>query len=518
MLLKSERNYTNISLFIAMCALIVIFLVAVLVTVESHNEYESALFQRTQLLERELNMMLGNDLELGDAEEQVNEYIMELKRDEVDFGFTHPQHFNYSKHFFDYKDEVQHTQLFKIIKQMPKGALLHAHDTGMLSPDYVVTLTYLENLYVCFEEESVKFLFARELPTTDCSTQWQLMRDARYSSGNVEKFDENLKKYFTLVIDDHSEIYTDINIVWEQFQNYFIRTTDLFTYEPVWEQYFYDTLKALREDNVMYLEIRSVLPGLYDLDGNVYDEMETLASYKRVIDRFSKDYPDFFGAKIIFAPLRSVQPETVKEYLQKAKIMKREYADIFAGFDLVGQEDLGRPIKDFLKELSTEAEDIDFFFHAGETNWYGTSSDENLVDAIVLNARRIGHAFALIKHPVLIEEVKKRNIAIEGNVISNVVLKLVEDMRNHPLASFIAQGLPVVLASDDPGIWGADPLSLDFFVTFVGVASRHADLRLLKKLALNSLYYSTYSNKDKIVHEFDIRWARFIHNIQTNHL
>ncbi|CAK1541769.1 unnamed protein product [Leptosia nina] len=475
-----------------MITVLVVIIISVLIPVYSNDGYESVLNKRELLLQEGLDMMLGSDLQLTDDEEQVNDYIMGLKRDEIDFGFVNPQYFNFSKHFFDFRTDVRQSQLFKIIQRMPKGALLHAHDTGMLSPDYVVALTYWENLYVCFEEDTVNLLFARELPTSVCSTQWQLMRDARYSS--------------------------DINVVWGQFQSYFIRTTSLFTYKPVWEQYFYDTLKALREDNIMYLEIRSVLPNLYDLDGTEYDQMETLASYKRVIDRFMLDYPDFFGAKIIFAPLRSIDRTTVKEYLENAIKMKRKYPDVFAGFDLVGQEDLGKPTKHFLRELTKSSNEIDYFFHAGETNWYGTSSDENLADAIALNARRIGHAFALIKHPVLLEEVKKRDIAIEGNVISNVVLKLVEDMRNHPLASFIAHGLPVVIASDDPGVWGADPLSLDFYVTFVGVASRRADLKLLKKLALNSLYYSTYANKDKIVHEFDIRWAKFIHDVLRGHL
>ncbi|KOB67481.1 Adenosine deaminase-related growth factor-like protein [Operophtera brumata] len=83
-------------------------------------------------------------------------------------------------------------------------------------------------------------------------------------------------------------------------------------------------------------------------------------------------------------------------------------------------------------------------------------SDENLLDALVLNSKRIGHAFALVKHPLLLEEVKKRKIAIEVNVISNTVLKLVDDLRNHPLAVFLASNVPIVLSSDDPGVWEAD--------------------------------------------------------------
>lgn len=73
---------------------------------------------------------------------------------------------------------------------------------------------------------------------------------------------------------------------------------------------------------------------------------------------------------------------------------------------MVGQEDLGRPLKEFAETLLKLPEDIQFFFHAGETNWSGTKSDENLIDAILLGTKRIGHEFALVKHPELLELIK----------------------------------------------------------------------------------------------------------------
>ncbi|XP_045770255.1 adenosine deaminase 2-A-like [Maniola jurtina] len=488
-------------------------LICIVCPVLTDDGLEKLLEERNSLIQEELEMMAGSDIVLNDIEEKANNIIMKLKEKEIDCGFVNPQYHNFSKHFFDYKEEVKNSELFKIIQKMPKGAALHGHDTGILSPDYVVSLTYLEDLFVCFEGKYIQFLFSLEMPTSPCNTEWQLMRDARYSSGNVEKFDAVLRKYFTIVIDNPHEVYTDVNAVWSAFQQYFIATTGLFTYKPVWEKYFYDTLLAFREDNVMYVEIRSVLPELYDLYGTKYGILDTAASYKMTHDQFMNDYPDFFGAKIIYAPLRSVDAKTVKEYIANAKILKKEFPDIIAGFDLVGQEDLGMPTKEFFKILFEAGDELNYFFHSGETNWFGTTSDENLADAIALNTRRIGHGYAIIKHPLLMEEVKKRNIALEVNVISNAVLELVSDIRNHPLASFLAFNLPVVISSDDPGVWESEPLTHDFYVTFVGVASRRADLRLLKKLALNSLYYSEYSNKDKIVHEFEIRWTKFIEGI-----
>ncbi|CAG9791553.1 unnamed protein product [Diatraea saccharalis] len=491
---------------------LVYFLLAISCAV-SIDEYENVINERHDLLQRELDMMLGNEITFSDSEIKANEIVMHLKAKELDRAYRSPYAYNFTRHFFEYKDAVKQSPLYEIIKKMPKGAILHAHDVGLLSPDYVLNMTYWDNLYVCFEEDNMQLIFSDKTPKVTCGTQWQLLRDARYTSIDVEEFDAELRKHFTLLVDEPHEVYFDVNSAWNRFQQYFITTGPMFCYKLAWEQYFYDTLKAVREDNVMYIEIRSTLPPLYDLNGEVYDSIATAESYKKVVDQFVKDYPDFYGAKLIYAPMRLVDAATVKEYIKIAKEIKRRMPDFFAGFDLVGQEDLGTPTKEFLSELVAAKDELDYFFHAGETNWNGMSSDENLFDVIALETRRIGHAFALVKHPLLLEEVKKRGIALEVNVISNVVLKLVGDVRNHPLATFLAQNVPVVLSSDDPGVWEADPLSHDFFITFMGVASRHADLKLLKQLALNSLYFSTIKDKDRVVHEFEIRWTKFIDSL-----
>lgn len=49
------------------------------------------------------------------------------------------------------------------------------------------------------------------------------------------------------------------------------------------------------------------------------------------------------------------------------------------GFDLVGQEDLGRPLSDFARELLNLPTSLNFYFHSAETNWYGMETDRNIV-------------------------------------------------------------------------------------------------------------------------------------------
>ena len=54
--------------------------------------------------------------------------------------------------------------------------------------------------------------------------------------------------------------------------------------------------------------------------------------------------------------------------------------------------------------------------------WHGTKVDENLIDAILLNTTRLGHAYALASHPLLAEQAKEAGIAVESCPISNQVM------------------------------------------------------------------------------------------------
>lgn len=204
---------------------------------------------------------------------------------------------------------------------------------------------------------------------------------------------------------------------------------------------------------------------------------------------------------------------------------QEQFPDFFAGFDLVGQEDLGRPLIDFIPELLEIPDDINFYFHAGETNWFGVT-DENVLDAVLLGTKRIGHGFAVVKHPAVLEQLKEKNIAVEVNPISNQVLQLVADLRNHPCSHLFADNYPVVISSDDPSFWSAAPLSHDFYIAFLGIASAHADLRLLKQLAINSIEYSALNGEEK-EHAFAIwqakwddyiDWVRNSGSMLSNHI
>ncbi|XP_065360984.1 adenosine deaminase 2-like [Calliphora vicina] len=476
-------------------------------TPEAYNSLRDIFFRYEE------SKTLGGDITLTQRELQANQIIMEVKTKEYEEGLVTPHLFTPSQHFFEVLDEIKRSDLFKYISAMPKGAVLHAHDTALCSTDFLIKLTYRENLWVCQavgDKKAMGLRFSKTKPSVepenDCT--WELLSKVRDLHG-ADKVDTYLREHLTMY---PTVKFADNNEAWQQFMSIFGLLDGLLLYAPVWSDYYYNALEEFRADGVQYLEFRSTLPILYDLEGTNYTALDTVRIYKETLDKFMNNYPDFIGSKLIYAPIRNADNNSFEQYIKICLEVKEKYPDFVAGFDLVGQEEMGRPLKDFIPQLLAMPDNIDFYFHAGETNWFGSSVDENLIDAVLLGTKRIGHGFALVKHPLVLQMLKERNIAVEVNPISNQVLQLVSDYRNHPCSHFFADNYPVVISSDDPSFWKATPLSHDFYIAFLGIASAHSDIRLLKKLALNSINYSSMSPEHKLLalEKWQMKWDAYI--------
>lgn len=114
--------------------------------------------------------------------------------------------------------------------------------------------------------------------------------------------------------------------------------------------------------------------------------------------------------------------------------------------------------------------------------------------------------------------VKQKDIAIEINPVSNQVLKLVDDFRNHPASTLLSQNFPIVVSSDDPSFWEVSPLTHDFYMAFLGMAPASSDLRTLKKLAKNSIKYSAMNETEKATAfvKWQHKWDKYISELIVN--
>ncbi|XP_061631071.1 adenosine deaminase 2-A-like isoform X2 [Phyllopteryx taeniolatus] len=470
--------------------------------------------RREALIELEASQQTGGQMVLTDLEKLLDVRLHQMKQDEMAKANFPP-----AMHFFKAKPLIERSPIFHLLRKMPKGAALHVHDLAMGDPEWLVkNATYRPNCYACVtDKRAVNFIFSSGRPKSvpKCSP-WTLMETLRNKSANVSDLDNSILANLTLFTDgDVETLYPDQGAVWERFELNFMAAMGLIAYAPVFRDYYYHALGQFYKDNVMYVEIRALLLQVYELDGSTHDWAWALKTYGDVTGQFVADHPDFFGSRFIFIVPRTMDASAMKGAVEEAVKLRRDFPDLMAGFDLVGREDDGKPLWYFRDALSLPAEmgvTLPYFFHAGETNLEGTEVDQNILDAILFNTSRIGHGFALMRHPLARELSRKRGVAVEVCPISNQVLKLVDDLRNHPAAALLSQNHPMVISSDDPAMFGTSGLSYDFYEAFVGFGGSRSRVGTLKQLAINSISYSSLSPElqKRALNVWRGKWEKFV--------
>lgn len=92
--------------------------------------------------------------------------------------------------------------------------------------------------------------------------------------------------------------------------------------------------------------------------------------------------------------------------------------------------------------------------HAGET----VGPQEVWSAVRDLGAERIGHGIAARRDPLLRAHLRERHVVLEVCPSSNVATGAVASLAEHPLPDLLADGVPVVLCSDDPPMFGTSLL------------------------------------------------------------
>lgn len=499
---------------------------SILVTQMSMNDLkitnETYQKQREQLLLTEQHKRLGGEIVLTPDEQKVNAIFMKAKTDEIEGSLKGGKTFAPSRNFILSKPYIEASQVFQLITKMPKGGALHLHDCSMVDVNWLVkNATYRNNCYMCQDADyNVQFHFF-QTPPPNPGCPWKLVSTERKNSGNATVFDQMLYKNMTL---SEETVNQDINTVWKRFEFILDVANGLINYAPVFRDYYYEALDQFRRDNVQYIEVRVLMPPVYELNGTTHDRDWVMQLYKDTTDLFVQNNKDFTGAKIIKSNLKIESQAVILDDVKYSITLMQKFPDHFAGYDLVGQEGPSHPLMYYLDALlyptqQSPPASLPYFLHAGETDWQGTVVDDNLLDAVLLNTSRIGHGYALPKHPQVMSIVKANSIAVEVNPISNQVLKLVDDLRNHPASVFIDNNFPVVISADDPAVWGAKGLSYDFYMAFMALAGEDADIKLLKQLAINSLGYSALAEPKKTaaLKSWEKKWSDFIQGVLKQH-
>uniref|UniRef100_A0A2C9M8K1 Adenosine/AMP deaminase N-terminal domain-containing protein n=1 Tax=Biomphalaria glabrata TaxID=6526 RepID=A0A2C9M8K1_BIOGL len=129
---------------------------------------DSYLATRRAFIEEELSMRVGAKLTLSPREQLVNSFLMDLKNQTIQESIWTSTPYPPAITFFKSKPWIDNSTIFKILQTMPKGGVLHLHDSAMTSLQWVIKrLTYLPNLYTRVEESKYptrKYKFSKTHP------------------------------------------------------------------------------------------------------------------------------------------------------------------------------------------------------------------------------------------------------------------------------------------------------------------------------------------------------------------
>lgn len=87
----------------------------------------------------------------------AEEILLKLKAKSIEKGISEPRSYAPSMHFFHAKPLIDKDPIFKIIQRVPKGAVLHLHNSAGVSSEWVIkNLTYRDDMKLCSTKEGIK--------------------------------------------------------------------------------------------------------------------------------------------------------------------------------------------------------------------------------------------------------------------------------------------------------------------------------------------------------------------------
>ncbi len=461
--------------------------------------------EREVLVTKNKDLAFDSEVELSIEEKRVACYFEELKKELVTL-YKKEGKFPPSRNFLLEKEQIRSTLLFSFIEQMPKGGLLHVHSGSVATAKWMVEeLATGPNCYVYWEENgpilqgTIHFY-----PDNEAPPGFVLIGKLRKS---IEGFNDKLISMLEMEPEDLQS-----DTLWKKFEESFARSTGLIHYKPCFIKYYTHALEELIKDNIQYMELRSLNNTIYELDGTIECPDVGIGTFIEIKKELQKKHPDF-NFNLIYTEHREDLHNQKLCRVERAYRLRSLYPDFIIGYDLVGEEETGASTLSYVGSLQRKAAlqekyeiDLPCYFHAGETL---LSSSGNLYDAVLLKCKRVGHALNLFLFPYLIEKMIEEDICVEVCPISNQVLGYVSDLRVHPAAGYLKAGVPCVLSSDDPGLFGYYGMTPDIWEA---VMAWDLDLKALKQLCMNSLKYSGMNllEKEKALLTWQKRWDCFV--------
>ena len=196
-------------------------------------------------------------------------------------------------------------------------------------------------------------------------------------------------------------------------------------------------LERLATQNVKYAEI-TVSAGVILWKGQefapIFDAIGSAAEGSAVEVRWILDAIRQFG----------VEPAWEVAKLAAERVDRRVVAFGIGGSEARGPAEWFGDIFTYAREAG-----LHLTAHAGE----GTDAG-SVWAALAIGAERIGHGIAAICDERLMRHLRERDIPLEVCITSNVATGVVARFEDHPVRRLYDAGVPIILNTDDPAMFG----------------------------------------------------------------
>ena len=326
---------------------------------------------------------------------------------------------------------MESSQLKTIIQGIPK-AELHLHLEGSFEPELMFEIAKRNNITLPYDSiESVK---------------------AAYKFNNLQEF-------------------LDIYYAGAQVLLY--------------EQDFFDLtwayLTKVHSENVVHVEV-FFDPQTHTERGVAFDIV--INGIHRALEKAKTDLN--ISYKLIMSYLRHLSEEAAFETLEASLPFK----DIIDGIGLDSSE-MGNPPSKFKEVFKASAKQgYKLVAHAGEEG-----PADYIWEALdILKVVRIDHGNRCLTDEALVKRLVDEKIALTLCPTSNVALKVIQKMNEHPVAKMLEKGIIATIHSDDPAYFGGY-MNENYYQT---AKALNLSLGQIQQLAINAFEASWMSTAKKV--------------------
>jgi len=430
-------------------------------------------------------------------------------------------------------EDIKKTDLYRFLEMMPKGAILHLHPSSMGDYRFLIEKAAAQSwdgktYWVDLEKKSIEL--NRKSPGDTYISLREVLDDPELS--------KQFTTWFTLSKEELNQ--ENGKVPWKDFKEKFKKVEMLLepTNTQLYYHYFYNAFHhLLNTDNIMHIELRTSW-----IVENERKEGTKESIILKALDDVNREYDsnNKLTIKTIWSDSRSFnkkrQNTIIEDIIYVGNQLKNPENSYLIGYDLVSEGYSSEQSYYKLDDISSVCSQLGgylppIFWHDGESElppdyepYHQNGSNcprndcfsNNLIDAYLLNnppcnhqVGRVGHGTELFKIPKLLEKYCELGLPVELCPVSSQYLKGIRNLRVHPGQSYLAEGLPVSLNSDDPAIYDYQGVTVDFWEACI---AWNLDLKMLKILSYYSLKYSGLSaiEKKKAIPVWEQSWNNFI--------